>query len=43
MQNDLSDVEFKTFEEVQKRVDDFFVSQDETFFGEASVNCPYDG
>ena len=32
MQNELSDVRFKTFKEVQKWVDDFLASQDETFF-----------
>ena len=32
MQNELSDVRFKTFKEVQKWVDDFLALQDETFF-----------
>ena len=40
MQNELSDVRFKTFEEVQKWVDDFLASQDETFFAEGIRELP---
>ena len=40
MQNELSDVRFKTFEEVHKWVDDFLASQDETFFAEGIRELP---
>ena len=40
MQNELSDARFKTFEEVQKWVDDFLASQDETFFAKGIRELP---
>ena len=40
MQNELSEVRFKTFEEVQKWFDDFLASQDATYFAEGIRKLP---
>lgn len=40
MQNDLSDVRFKTFEEVEKWVAKFLTSQDESFFAKGIRELP---